>query len=250
MSSRESWYVRAFDDVYLEVYAHRDAAEAERVTQTLLEPLGLRGKRVLDLACGAGRYTRALGARGASVVGLDLSRALLNAAREHTHGRGEFVRGDMLRLPFRSGTCHLVLSMFTSFGYFATADEDRSMLDEVRRVLRDDGCFLVDLFNAARVQRKLVPETRRRAGRFDVLERRSIDASTNSVVKEIELRTGGRTYAYREVVRLWSRAKLEKALCAAGLRVERVWGDYEANAFDLEESERLLVLARSAPLPG
>ncbi|UCE01951.1 MAG: methyltransferase domain-containing protein [Candidatus Latescibacterota bacterium] len=250
MSSPESWYVRAFDDVYLEVYAHRDADEAERVTHALLEPLGLRGRRVLDLACGAGRYTRALAARGARVVGLDLSSALLNSALESTHAGAAFVRGDMLRLPLRSASCHLVLSMFTSFGYLATSDEDQAMLGEVRRVLRDDGCFLLDFFNAARVRRTLVPETRRRAGRFDVLERRSIDASTNSVVKEIELRSGGKTYAYREVVRLWSRPQLEKALCAAGLRVDRVWGDYEASAFDPEESERLLLLARSAPLPG
>lgn len=41
----------------------------------------VNGLRVLDLACGQGRVTRALARRGARVVGLDISRELLDKAR-------------------------------------------------------------------------------------------------------------------------------------------------------------------------
>ena len=51
---------------------------------SLFELLGdLRGRSVLDLACGEGHYTRLLKAMGASrVVGVDISRGMINLAEE------------------------------------------------------------------------------------------------------------------------------------------------------------------------
>src|SRR5438093_12673712 len=51
--------------------------------RALLGLLGdVSGLRLLDLACGHGRLSRELARRGARVVGLDLSSALLDKARE------------------------------------------------------------------------------------------------------------------------------------------------------------------------
>jgi Methyltransferase domain len=51
-------------------------------TTGLLELVGdVRGKRLLDVACGQGRVSRALGRRQARVVGLDLSAPLIEQAR-------------------------------------------------------------------------------------------------------------------------------------------------------------------------
>ena len=244
-----SWYRDAFDALYLELYAHRDAAEAERVTHGLLVPLGLRGKQVLDLACGGGRYARALSDRGARVVGLDLSPALLAVARGAAAAAPSFalVRGDMLRLPFTAGSFDLVLSMFTSFGYFASADEDRAMLRGVRRVLRPAGTLLLDVFNAEGLPSTLQVETERNASGTRVRERRRIDAERNAVVKEIEVHAGDRVRRYVEQVRLWPRPALRAALAASGLDPVHEWGDYGGAAFEPERSERLIVLARAAP---
>jgi 2-polyprenyl-6-hydroxyphenyl methylase / 3-demethylubiquinone-9 3-methyltransferase len=44
---------------------------------------GLRGKRVLDVGCGAGLLSEALAARGAQVTGIDLAAEVLEAARAH-----------------------------------------------------------------------------------------------------------------------------------------------------------------------
>ncbi len=246
MTHDSRWYARAFDATYLEVYAHRDDAEAERVTRHLLEPLGLAGRRVLDLACGAGRHARALARRRAHVVGVDLSRELLRRARrDGVDAHVALVRGDMLRVPFRDASFDLVLSMFTSFGYFADALEDVHVLREVRRVLRETGTLVLDLFNAARVRSDLVPETRRRVGRFEVCETRRLDDAGERVIKDIELRDGDATHRYREIVRLWSRAQIESALESCALSVQRVWGDYDGGDFDSERSPRLVLCARA-----
>lgn len=59
-----------------------DRVDDNAGTAALLDLVGeVRGARVLDLACGQGRMARALAARGASVVGVDISGALLDKAR-------------------------------------------------------------------------------------------------------------------------------------------------------------------------
>jgi 2-amino-4-hydroxy-6-hydroxymethyldihydropteridine diphosphokinase len=58
----------------------------------------LDGKRLLDVGCGTGRFTRELAARGARVTGLDRSETMLRVARATPYvGSGEapaYVRGD------------------------------------------------------------------------------------------------------------------------------------------------------------
>jgi ubiquinone/menaquinone biosynthesis C-methylase UbiE len=63
------------------------------------------GARVLDLACGTGRYARLLERAGARhVVGIDFSMAMLRRAS------GARVRGDLCALPLRSRCFDLVVS--------------------------------------------------------------------------------------------------------------------------------------------
>jgi magnesium protoporphyrin O-methyltransferase len=67
--------------------------------RTLAEFGELHGKQVLDIGCGPGRYAVALAERGAEVLGVDLSPAMLALARERAEGRGvsercRFVEAD------------------------------------------------------------------------------------------------------------------------------------------------------------
>lgn len=68
----------------------------------LLRAVGpVAGLRLLDLGCGQGWYARRLARAGASVVGVDASRAMVELAERHeaAHPLGiEYVRGDARRL--------------------------------------------------------------------------------------------------------------------------------------------------------
>ena len=81
--------------------------------KTILEgvgPMDLSGKRVLDVACGTGRFSRLFRYRGARVVGLDLSRAMLNQSR--IRGSAEaYVEAGALALPFKETAFDLAVSV-------------------------------------------------------------------------------------------------------------------------------------------
>jgi len=79
-------------------------------TLSLLPNVG--GKRVLDAGCGPGRYTEWLLDRGADVVGLDVSPAMIRQARKRVGRRARFHVADLGRaLDFLdSNTFDLVLA--------------------------------------------------------------------------------------------------------------------------------------------
>jgi ubiquinone/menaquinone biosynthesis C-methylase UbiE len=73
----------------------------------------LRGKRVLDLACGTGRWLQKLSAQGACLgVGVDFSASMLQVAGRKTAIRGRLARADCQRLPFNASVFDLVVCSF------------------------------------------------------------------------------------------------------------------------------------------
>lgn len=233
------WYREWFGEAYLELYPHRDAEEAGRGVDLFLDLTSPeRGSRILDLACGAGRHLGPLEAAGLRPVGLDLSRPLLDRAADG--GARRLVRGDMRRLPFRTGAFDGVVQFFTSFGYFDSREGDRRVLEEVRRVLRPGGAFLLDFLNAGKVRREIVPEDVREIEGRTVRQRRWIEG--DRVVKEIEIDGGVREdpETFRERVRLYEPDELVSMLEEADLRVRERRGDYGGAPFE-EEAPRLLL---------
>ncbi len=73
----------------------------------------LAGKRVLDLACGTGRWLeKLLAADPVLGIGIDLSPAMLCVAREKIAIRGQLARADCLNLPLRDAAFDLAICSF------------------------------------------------------------------------------------------------------------------------------------------
>jgi demethylmenaquinone methyltransferase / 2-methoxy-6-polyprenyl-1,4-benzoquinol methylase len=93
------------------------------------------GDRVLDACCGTGDLALVARARGAvDVVGLDFSERMLERARAKS-AEVEWVRGDVLALPFDDASFD---SVTIGFGIRNVEDLDAG-LRELRRVLRSGG---------------------------------------------------------------------------------------------------------------
>ncbi|MGE5243471.1 MAG: ubiquinone/menaquinone biosynthesis methyltransferase [Betaproteobacteria bacterium] len=98
------------------------------------------GTRALDLATGTGDIAYALAARGASVVGLDITPRMIELARGKAEGRrAAFLVGDMCALPVVPASFDLVTT-----GYGLRNVSDLSVaIDEIVRVLKPGGQLLV-----------------------------------------------------------------------------------------------------------
>lgn len=121
-----------------------------RVPESTLRLLGpVRGRAVLELGCGAARWSIGLARRGARSVGLDLSMVQLARARElrsHAGLRFPLVRASAERLPFRDRAFDAV---FCDWGAMTFADPRRTV-PECARVLRRGGSLVFAAANPFR----------------------------------------------------------------------------------------------------
>lgn len=233
-----AWYKEWFGSEYLELYSHRNRGEAEAHIDFVTRAFEGDGPgAVLDLACGAGRHTQALRSRGIRALGVDLSLTLLAEPP-----RLPSVAADMCWLPFGNETFDWVLNFFTSFGYFESEHENMQVLLEIYRILTPEGCFLIDLFNREHVIANLVPEEHQQRQGYEVEIERWFDVRTERVNKRIRVHAPGRKIqTFLESVRAYTRAEVEEALVAAGLRVDKLHGSFAGDGFK-SDSERLILI--------
>jgi SAM-dependent methyltransferase len=239
-----SWFVKSFGPRYRQLYSHRDQTEAERAV-ALLEPSGgWSARSVLDLACGAGRYSRALRQNGAAPIGLDLSPVLLAEARSW-EPTSALLRADMRSIPLRTDAVDDCLSMFTSFGYFDTVSEHASLAAEMARVSR--GRIIVDVPNPSVLQANLVPRSERELDGFLLRETRWLKPQPAQVCKRMELidAAGAVEEVYEESVMLFERSQLMEFFEPHGFFLRRCHGSYTGGEFIRDESARqICVFAR------
>ncbi|MCB0570654.1 MAG: class I SAM-dependent methyltransferase [Phaeodactylibacter sp.] len=237
------WYKDWFDSPFYHIlYKYRDESEAEGFIDKLLESLQPKpGARVMDLACGKGRYSRHLASKGFDVTGLDLSEQSIRYARQFEQDNLSFFTHDM-RLPFRVNYFDYVFNFFTSFGYFEVEQDDIRTLKSVALSLRPDGLFVLDFFNSNYVANNLTGSETKMIDGIAFQIRKSIKGLY--VYKTINFEAKGRQWSYEEKVRLFTLPDFERLFQAAGLKLTRAYGDYQLNPFDENESPRLIMLAK------
>jgi len=145
----KQWYQA--DDVAEEYDAKRFSRGGRlidrREKQAVLDAVGpVEDRNVLEIACGTGRFTVMLAERGADIVGLDISEAMLAQGREKAHKAGvadnvEFMRGDAARLPFPDDHFDAVVSM----RFYHLAPTPAKFMAEMARVSKEQVFF--DTFN-------------------------------------------------------------------------------------------------------
>ncbi len=136
--------VRSAYDTVAEDYvlAFADDLDALSLDQSILDDVveKVAGGPVLDLGCGPGQVANYLVHRGVRALGLDLSTRMLHLAAERT-GAVAFTCGDMLSLPFRSGSFGGVVA-FYSIQHLARGSLPTA-LHELSRVLAPEGLLVI-----------------------------------------------------------------------------------------------------------
>jgi len=101
-----------------------------------IKKLNLKGKKVLDVGCGSGRYSKIIFSRGAKVWGLDLSRNMVEIAKNYVKNV-KFSVGNIEKTKFKDRFFDVVFS-----GLVLEYLDRNNFFKEMSRILRKNGILL------------------------------------------------------------------------------------------------------------
>src|SRR5438309_821081 len=124
MADSNNWFKEWFNSPYYhKLYFERDEQEAAAFINRLIMHLQpVAQSTMLDVACGRGRHSKLLAAKGFDVTGIDLAPSSIAIAKQGEHEHLHFFQHDM-RQPFWINYFDYAFNFFTSFGYFKTGRE-------------------------------------------------------------------------------------------------------------------------------
>lgn len=240
----KNWYKEWFaSEDYLDVYRHRNDEDTDKLISLILGNIKLeQNSKVLDAACGAGRYSIKFAERGFKVTGFDLSDTLLQLAVKEAEARNldiNFLRKDLREFKFKD-KFDLIVSLFTSFGYFNTDEENFIFVENAYDMLNSGGYYVLDYLNKTFLENNLIKNSEKIIGGKEIIENRSIN--NGRVLKRITIRKNGHKEEFLESVKLYSQEDLSEKFSKIGFKAVKVFGDYEGNSFNSEKSERCIII--------
>ncbi|MGD9682925.1 MAG: class I SAM-dependent methyltransferase [Candidatus Obscuribacterales bacterium] len=224
-----------------------------------LELAGSRPCRVLDLGCGTGLLCDAFSSRGHEVTGVDPSAAMLEIARTKPQAsKIEWV--EAVAQDFRSSNqFDLIIMTGHAFQVLLEDRDVRGALEVMRAHLAPGGIVAFESRNPAIdwrsrwdyemdliLEGSKVRESRRflsMEGEFMTFELRyefvgsAVDAKTPEAHEEVLISNSE--------LRFLSRESIDAFLTEAGLRVQRLLGGWDSEAFNAEYSEEMIFIAAS-----
>jgi len=235
------WFKKWFGSPFYKIlYENRDEYEAQEFIEHLLTYLQPRpGSRMLDIACGEGRFARQLAEHGYDVTGIDISMESIDAAKVYESGNLHFYHQDM-RMPFYINYFDFAFNFFTSFGYFAHDRDHALAAKSFAASLKPDGILVIDYLNAERVIANLVPEETVERGDYTFRITRQVERK--HIVKNIFVTDNGEEKQFRESVAAFSPADFIGMFRQGGMSLVGTFGDYKLGAYHPLDSPRLIMV--------
>jgi SAM-dependent methyltransferase len=233
-------------ELYPFMFPEKRIADAEEQMTKALALTKPAGKSVLDLCCGPGRCTIALAKKGFLVTGVDRTKCLLDKARvkaSAAHVKIEWIRKDM-RDFVRPNSFDLVLSMFTSFGYFDDKSEDVMVLENMCTSLQPGGACLIEVLGKERLAKillsttsTLLPDGSR------LVERHEVFDDWTRVRNEWLLIRNGKVKSFKFHHTIYSGLELRERMERAGFVGVTLYGNLDGDEYG-PNAERLIAVGR------
>ncbi len=226
------------------------------------------GGPVLEVGCGTGRVLIPTARAGIEIVGLDLSRPMLDVCRERlshepreVQARVQLVEADMR--DFELGQAFpLVTTPFRPFQHLTTVGDQLLCLGSIHRHLVEEGSLILDIFNPSleSLTRDDVgeevgeePEFATPDGRRVVRRHKIVSRDRSNQVNDVELiyyvtHADGREerLVHSFPMRYLFRYEAEHLLARSGFEVEHVYADYDKCEYGTKYPGELIFLAKKA----
>jgi len=231
-------------ELYPFMFPEKRVADADEQVAKALALTKPPGKSVLDLCCGPGRCSIALAKKGFRVTGVETTTYLLNKARAKAKAARvniEWVREDM-RDFVRPASFALVLSMFTSFGYFDDRQDDMTVLQNMFTSLQPGGACLIEVLGKERLAKILQPTISTvLPGGTLMVERHEIFDDWTRVRNEWLLIRGGRAKSFNFHHTIYSGQELRDRMERVGFVAVKLHGNLDGDAYG-PNAERLVTI--------
>lgn len=185
------------------------------------------GAKILDVPCGTGRHSHLLADKGFNVTGVDINPDCLAIANKENIPGFKAYLGNMQDLSsYKNFDC--TLNLFTSFGYFATDEENENVLKEMVRTLKPGGKLVMNLINRLWLMSIYQPAFWVRRNDVLLINASKFDPKTNyneTYITAKDEATGEATVSYHRS-RLYAPSEIVELMKRAGLKDIKVYGDY------------------------
>jgi len=228
------------------LFSKKRAGDAPEQVIKALKLVKPRGKRILDLCCGPGRWSIPLAQRGFRVTGVDRTKYFLERARARAKSARvhiEWVRQDM-RDFVRPGAFDVALNMFTSFGYFEEKGEDLLVLRNVFSSLRPGGSLLMEMAGKEILARIFQPTNSTVLPDGSVLfERREVFDGWSRIRNEWIFVKDGKARTWRFNLTIYSGQQLRDLLEQVGFTDVKLFVSFDGDEYG-SNAQRLIAAGR------
>lgn len=245
MKVAEPWFKDWFNSPYYhQLYFKRDEREAANFIDKLVEHIHpAPGATMMDIACGKGRHSIQLAAKGFDVTGIDLSEDSIRDAKNWENEHLHFYVHDM-RLPFRINYFDYAFNFFTSFGYFDTRREHDNAIRTIAQSLKLNGQFVIDFLNVQYAEDHTVHQSDIEIGNVNFHISKWFDDEHFFKRIIVEDKDQAEPMEHLERVARFTLEDFTKMFSQHNLEVQNVYGDYDFGEYHVKNSPRLIILAK------
>lgn len=195
----------------------------------LLSQQDVHTRKILDVCCGTGTMAEMLQREGYELTGIDLSPAMIEAARAKAEKKKLPIRYECMdAADFELGATYgAALSFFDSLNNIVEPDRFQSALSRVADHLEPGGSFIFDLNTAYAFEEKMFTQKRMHPNaklRYDWVG--EWDAATRLITVHMKFWYGGEEFEETHVQRAYDEDEVRAMLDKAGFVEVRAYNSY------------------------
>jgi len=237
----EASFWQAFEHI---TFSPERIEQAETEVEQIIALTGISKGRVLDLCCGVGRHSICLAKRNLEVTGVDITASYIRTAKDRAKSASvevEFVVDDMRNFQ-RPQNFDLVLSLFTSFGYLKTVEDDIHVLENMYVNLKEGGKLVIETINKNWLKEHFEPVTEEKLpdGTLYICKREALD-DWKRIRNEWRLIKLGSTFSSEFEHNIYSGTEYEQMFLKVGFSSHSVYGNLGGN-LPTKNDKRLVIV--------